>query len=413
MQPAFASKNPRDYVPGNVRLIEAVKNHRQNNPHDYVGLNRAIVEAGGSPVSFNISSLGLENLSPEQAQAAVDSHKQRSSTSAATTQMSTMGIGGNEIVVDGYWSKVDDGAYGTWYTYFGSWDFTDEGTDDRWGGTPWDAFGLVTSQINLSCFKMDGQAGYFSARDNVHQALVEALGGPSQFFGIKDAGPEFILFRVADWVDDKTAYVDNGWGYISYKVTNPCDDMALYGKTVYERNDNGCNCSWNFGVDASTPSGMGFNISYAGSDLPEALPFSTDAKSIWTGDPCVCSPGGGGSGTPQGTQIYETASDRAWNNLPVDGASGAVKGSAVAALNYGGTKLIYTLSAGKVYEAASSTSWLNQPTGISGVTGTAIATINSNNVKYIYTIINGKVYEASSANGWTNLWTGIEGVSSG
>ncbi|MEV4413108.1 M23 family metallopeptidase [Catellatospora sp. NPDC049609] len=114
-----------------------------------------------------------------------------------------------------------------------------------------------------------------------------------------------------------------------------------------------------------------------------------------------------------GLQVFEAASNNGWRALGVGGGNGPVTGTATAAIEVGGTKILYTIKGGQVHEAASSTGWLNLWTGIQGAQGAALAALNLDNVKYIYTVVGGYVHEAHSANGWRNLNTGIGGVSSG
>ncbi|MFI6822803.1 M23 family metallopeptidase [Micromonospora sp. NPDC050187] len=110
-------------------------------------------------------------------------------------------------------------------------------------------------------------------------------------------------------------------------------------------------------------------------------------------------------------QVWEAASNAGWRALPVSGAAGPVVGSATAAIELNGVKIVYTVQDGRVYEAASNTGWRNLWTGISGVSNSALAAIAVNGVKYVYTVVGGVVHEASSANGWRNLNSGISGVS--
>jgi hypothetical protein len=102
-------------------------------------------------------------------------------------------------------------------------------------------------------------------------------------------------------------------------------------------------------------------------------------------------------------QVYEASSGNAWRDLPMTG----VTGSAVAAIEMGGTKFVYTVNNGQLYEASSANGWQDLPTGVAG---TDVAAIAVGTTKFIYTIHNGAVYEASSANGWQALPTGVAGT---
>ncbi|MFW5473430.1 hypothetical protein ACOCJ5_08980 [Knoellia sp. CPCC 206450] len=110
------------------------------------------------------------------------------------------------------------------------------------------------------------------------------------------------------------------------------------------------------------------------------------------------------------TQVREASSLAGWTALGVGGASGPVVASRTASVNLDGNKIIYSVSGGRVFEAASSTGWNNLWTGIEGVSSNAIAALTLNGVKYVYTVKDGVVHEAHSANGWRNISTGIVGV---
>ncbi|MEU8422319.1 M23 family metallopeptidase [Micromonospora sp. NPDC048835] len=114
----------------------------------------------------------------------------------------------------------------------------------------------------------------------------------------------------------------------------------------------------------------------------------------------------------QPRQVFEAASNAGWRALPVSGSTGAVTGTAAAAITLGSTKILYSLNGGRIYEAASDTGWTNLWTGIHGAQGTALAALTVDGVKHIYTVVDGWVHEAASNNAWRNLNTGIGGASS-
>ncbi|MEV6971073.1 hypothetical protein AB0M47_38830 [Hamadaea sp. NPDC051192] len=252
-QPAVAK--PADQVSAKTRVANAVKAWDAQHPHDYVGLNREIVKAGGDPVRFNFDKVGLANLTPEQAQAAYDN---------ASRQFAAGEIGIESISsfnVSGYWSHVVD-TYGEWWSWYGSWDFTtNEST-----GNPTDAMAVQTRDISSSCWKMDGDDGW----------LYNAGGGlNSSLFDRRFSDFDSAVWNINDsW--GQTYYVDHGTLYISYKRLG-CGSTVIYGKTFLEHNKSGCNCSWNFSITANV-----FSISYTGSDLPESYQKSTTLTSTWT-----------------------------------------------------------------------------------------------------------------------------------
>ncbi|MFG1803775.1 hypothetical protein ACGFI4_26895, partial [Micromonospora carbonacea] len=61
-------------------------------------------------------------------------------------------------------------------------------------------------------------------------------------------------------------------------------------------------------------------------------------------------------------------------------------------------------------KASSANGWRNLWTGISGVSSDALAAINFNGVKIIYTVAGGMVHEAASNAGWRNLNSGVRGT---
>ena len=119
-----------------------------------------------------------------------------------------------------------------------------------------------------------------------------------------------------------------------------------------------------------------------------------------------------GGGTTSPGQVWEAAgASSGWRSLPVSGPNGAVRASKGATVTRpDGTKLIYSLVNGLVWEAASNNAWTNLYTGISGASGIA-ATMRSDGTALVYTVrAGGQVWEAPS-NSWRNLHTGISGAS--
>ncbi|MEU5949951.1 M23 family metallopeptidase [Micromonospora sp. NPDC047465] len=117
---------------------------------------------------------------------------------------------------------------------------------------------------------------------------------------------------------------------------------------------------------------------------------------------------GAGTSPPAYTQVFETADSTGWRPLPVgyDGQP-VLAGAVSAVLRADGTKIVYTVRDGRLYEAASNTGWRNQQVPNHDQVS-AVSAIPYNGAVVVYTVRGGAVYEASSAN-WQPLLVGYNG----
>jgi len=250
-----AAALPTGYIAGNVRVVRAVKAFEATHAHDFVGLNQAIVTAGGDPVRFSFPGAGLTNLSPEAAQAAYD----RAQADGASTEGT---INPGAFNVSGYWSHVVD-SFGEWWTWFGSWNFNNDSY--RAAGTPLDAMAVQTRDVPSSCWRMDGDDGW----------LYTSEGGTPNLMSRRSSDFDSAVYNIDDsWGD--TFYIDHGTVDISYQRYGGCGSSVIYGKTFFEHNY-GCDCSWSFSISASA-----FNLSYSKSLSTVPLQKSTALTSTWT-----------------------------------------------------------------------------------------------------------------------------------
>jgi PKD repeat protein len=313
-QPALAANGPpAGYVPANLRVVGAVKAYSATHAlsPDYVALNAAIVNAGGSPVRFDFPELGLHGLSPESAQVASQTRAANSTgdadatktgpTASASPNATALAVDSAQApVVGGYWSHVSD-QYGEWWTYFGSWDFDNSYSTPfkNNGGPPDDAFGLASRFVSPSCWLKDGSDAW-----TIHATYPGEPTPPAtpNSDNVSRFSAEFdeTLWKVTDFIDDPldtglVPVVDRGFGYMSYKANVPCAPAYIYGRTFYEHNIGGGNDPWTFSL------GWGaLTINYSGDTPDQVKAASTDLIGIWTNDysPCLCSPIGGGSDGP-------------------------------------------------------------------------------------------------------------------
>jgi hypothetical protein len=252
-----------DEAPAHIRVIETIKEHQSTHPRDYVGLNAAIVAAGGRPVTFDFPQAGLRNLSPMQAQAAVDSGKPTSAAVQRTGESTLVDeIPNDAFEVSGFWTDVQDQT-GRWVTYYGTWDFKGGYYD---GDYPRDALAIEIDGkelMNSKCYKYSSDSGWAQSvigDDNSGYLTRRSITQSSAVWNLDDSA--------------STRWVDHGAIYISYQ--NVHTDLSVgcggvwHGKTYLEHNLDGCNCQWSFSLSAGV-----FSISYSETDPPVSLQKST------------------------------------------------------------------------------------------------------------------------------------------
>ncbi|SCL29605.1 hypothetical protein GA0074692_2759 [Micromonospora pallida] len=110
--------------------------------------------------------------------------------------------------------------------------------------------------------------------------------------------------------------------------------------------------------------------------------------------------------------VYEAGSNAGWRNLRVPTLSGV---SALSAIPYDGGTVLYTIRAGAVWEAGSG-NWTPYAVGYNGspLYGSGLSAISlADGTRIVYTVNNGRVYEAASNAGWRNLQVpNLSGVNS-
>lgn len=228
-------------APAHVRVLQAIRAYSMAHPDDYVGLSQAAVDAGGEPLVFSVAGAD-ELLSAEQAR--------DSETNAVDGQIAAVSsIPANAFEVSGYWSSVSD-EDGLSIGYFGSYNFKPSYTSV---GTPDDAFGVQTKNLTQACWTHEGDGGWVQAASGRDE---------SAFLARKSADFDSAVYGVEDNAARSSQNVDHGTIYINYHLRANCSPV-LYGRTYFEKNIDGCNCSWTAGITIN-----GMSISYTGSDKP-------------------------------------------------------------------------------------------------------------------------------------------------
>ncbi|CAM3241695.1 hypothetical protein [Stackebrandtia soli] len=101
-------------------------------------------------------------------------------------------------------------------------------------------------------------------------------------------------------------------------------------------------------------------------------------------------------------RLYEAASNTGWRNLQVPNHDQV---SAVSAVAHGDGIVVYTVRGGAVYEAGSGT-WQPMLVGHNGqplYASTISAVVRADGTKIIYSVRDGRLHEAASNTGWRNL----------
>ena len=116
----------------------------------------------------------------------------------------------------------------------------------------------------------------------------------------------------------------------------------------------------------------------------------------------------GGSSAPVATQVFETPSSTGWRPLGVGHNGQPLLGTTVSAVyRADGTRIVYTVRDGRLWEAASNAGWRNlQVPNHDNVT--AVSAIAYNGAVLVYTVRGGAVHEAVST-GWQPLLVGYNG----
>lgn len=110
--------------------------------------------------------------------------------------------------------------------------------------------------------------------------------------------------------------------------------------------------------------------------------------------------------------VYEAASNTGWQNLRVPTLDGV---SALSAIAYRSGTVLYTIRSGAVWEAGSG-DWTPYAVGYNGnpVYGSGLSAMSlADGTRIVYTVNNGHVHEAASNTGWRNLQVpNLSGVNS-
>jgi hypothetical protein len=228
----------------NQQVIQAAGDYWAKHPADYAGLARAIESAGGDTVRFSFAKEGLQNLTGDQAQAAL--------TEATTFEASEKVKGDipvNAFQVSASWYHVQD-QYGEWWNFNGNWDYRD---DFIGSGDPDNASGVAVEGTDEKCWRHDGDTLHAASYDNEnHSDLTyrKEIDKDSSVWGVRDRTSSFKLLT------------DHGTHTLTYRrVGDGCDDHPS-GKYYWEHNQESGG-GWSFSINLGI-----FSISYdSGEDV--------------------------------------------------------------------------------------------------------------------------------------------------
>jgi hypothetical protein len=240
-------------VPAHVQVQEAIVSYSLAHPEDLIGINNAAVAAGGNPLTFMLDQGSRQKaVSAAEYQAAYDSAQSRQSRSSLASSIPT-----DAFAVSGYWSGVSD-SDGFYLSFYGSYNFRNTFDDN---GNPLDVFAVQTKSLTTSCYSHEGDDAW--VQDETNHNRPERISRKLSDF-------DSAVFQIQDGTSLGITEVDHGTAYINYKLRNSKCEDSVYGKTYFEHNIDGCNCTWSVSIAAGA-----MNVSYSRSDPPAKFQKST------------------------------------------------------------------------------------------------------------------------------------------
>jgi hypothetical protein len=235
----------------NQRVLQAAGDYWSMHPDDYEGLARAIEIAGGDSVRFSFSKDGLQNLTGDQAQAAL--------LEAATFESPEKVKGDiplDTFQVSASWYHVQ-AQDGEWWNFNGHWNYKDEFIGS---GSPDNASGVAVEGTDDKCWRHDGDSFYAATYDKENHSDLgyrKEIDRDSSVWGVRDRTSSFKLLT------------DHGTHTLTYRrVGNGCDDKPS-GKYYWEHNQESAG-GWSFSINLGV-----FSLSYASGDDVIALQKSS------------------------------------------------------------------------------------------------------------------------------------------
>lgn len=244
---ATATADERE--PANERLARVVAEYSAKHPHDYVGLEQAILAAGGDSVTFAVEGHG--STSAAEAQRLYD---RAVSAEQSSDDVEPFDVPANAFNVTGSWYHIQD-QYGEWWNATGTWNFRDDYVN---GSDPGDASGIAASVPD--CWVNDGEwiDAYDYQGNHYGGAMIRQNAGlTSSVYDVDDATSGFKLLT------------DNGSHTVSFKrYSSGCAGQPLQARYYFEHNQDGGG-GWSFGISLA-----GFSLNYS-SGAPPRLQKAT------------------------------------------------------------------------------------------------------------------------------------------
>jgi len=226
----------------NKRVIKVAGEYWAKHPDDYAGLARAIEDAGGDSIRFSFEKEGLQNLTGEQAQTAMQGEGEGEDE---TNNVTKDGVPVNAFKVGANWYHVQD-QYGEWWNFNGTWNYRD---DYIGAGAPDNAAGVTVDGMDEKCWRQDGDWMYAASYDNENHTNLtyrKEVDAKSSVWGIRDGTSGF------------KQMTDHGMLTLSFKrVGNGCNEKPA-GKFYWEHNQDGSASGWSFSINLAI-----FSISYS------------------------------------------------------------------------------------------------------------------------------------------------------
>ncbi|GAA1247014.1 hypothetical protein GCM10009676_36470 [Prauserella halophila] len=239
---------PQERESANERVAKVAAEYSAQHPHDYEGLERAIVAAGGDSVTIAVDGHG--GVSAHEAQ---DLYEQ-AAAAESSGDVEPFDVPADAFNVSGSWYHIQD-QYGEWWNATGTWNFRDNYVN---GSAPRDASGIAADVPN--CWVNDGE--WIRAYD--YQG--NRYGGPLLR---QNAGLTASVYAVEDATSNFAMLTDNGSHTVSFKRQSAgCAGQPLQARYYFEHNQDGGG-GWSFGISVA-----GFSLTYS-SGTPPTLQKAT------------------------------------------------------------------------------------------------------------------------------------------
>ncbi|MDX3385875.1 hypothetical protein PV682_31110 [Streptomyces niveiscabiei] len=227
------------------RAAAAYAESWREHPGDYLALERAVTDAGGDSLRFDVPAVGLHGATAAQVQEAYD-------RAASTKDIPT-----DAFQVSGSWYHTQD-QYGEWWTASGQWNFRDDYVN---GSDPDDASGLAVDDVDFKCWQNDGS----------NLLAADWQNNPYDQMWRHTATKTENVWNIDDATQGFAMKADHGSHLLHFKrIGYGCDDSQKFSASYhYEHNQDG-NGGWGVSITV-----LGMSLSYTGSG-GDTMQKSTD-----------------------------------------------------------------------------------------------------------------------------------------